>query len=330
MSRYLLLILFAILGYAKNSTTILDNNHNMTILQSSKTYGKNTINIGNNNRNITINQKIELINSSNKILKNIQQYLKNIKHNKNQISLEFKKLLTTNNTIQREKIVLLRNHYHQLINNNKIIKNRISELKSTIDDIILENNQQIKNLKEQIQNMHNSISFLMKEFYKGNLKTISFYTFHIEGVYIDKYFYKGVGIGYERLYNSSVFNSIALLTTLSFLSGTEDNIIENLNKQIYLFDIGIKNPFKILQTSYSTYGKSNIGYLWGDESSLYLKLGIGMEKFNDKNKIGISLNYLGIFEKEEKKIRTHILGNAEITKYKGYQHGISLEFAISF
>jgi len=330
MIRFLLILLTFIIAHAENTTLIKNDNKNLTILQSSKTYGTNAITIGDNNQNITINQKIELIDNSNKILIDIKQVFQNITQNSDKISDKFKNLLAKSDTKQTKKIEKLKNRYEQLISSNKNIKNQITDLKMDIDSIILENNTQIQKLKEQIQNMKNDISFLMKEFNKGNLKTMSFYTLHIEGAYINSSFYKGVGVGYERLYNNSIFEGIALITNLSILTGTEENIIKDIDKQFYLFDIGIKKPFSISQTSYNTYGKSRIGYLWGDESSLYLKLGIGTEKYNKKNKMAVELNYFGIFEKEKKVIKTHILGNAEITENKKYQHGVSLLLSISF
>jgi len=330
MLRYLFISLIVVFAHAKNSTIVNDNNENMAISQSSKAFGTNTIVIGDNNKDITINQKIELIDNSNKILIDIKRSFQNIVQNRDDISNKFNKLLENSDIRHMEKIKILKKNYEQLISSNTNIKNQISNLKTDIDTIIIDNNTQIKKLKEQIQNMENSISFLMREFYKGNLNSISFYTFRIEGAYIDSYFYKGIGISYERLYNNSIFDGIALLANLSMLSGTEENIIENLDKQFYLFDIGIKKPFSNVQTSYNIYGRGSMGYLWGDESSLYLKLGIGVEKYNDKNKIGVELNYFGILEKEKKLIKTHILGNAEIKDSKEFQHGISIAVTISF
>lgn len=317
--------------HADNDVTIQDGNKRVTIDQSAKNLGNNSISIGDHNQNITINQQIQVINNSNEILESIKTELKHAKQNQNSIREKFQILLTHKIDTQTAQIKKLDQQFQQIITTNAQSDQKIDTIQQEIDRLIVTNTDEIKRLEQRITNVEKDISFLMQELKNGNLTALSFYGLHVEGVYLNESFYKGAGIGYERLFNSSMFgDTISLVTNLSFISGTEETIIEDIDKQFFLFDIGVKKPFVDIDTSYSSYGQGGVGYLWGDENSLYLKLGLGIEKYNKKNKIALELNYLGILEKEETSVNTHILGNAEVETEKKYQSAIGLTLSISF
>jgi len=316
---------------ANNSISIEDKNKKLTIAQKSKQYGQNSIMIGNNNQHITITQQINVIDSSNTMLRDIKSALKDAQQNQEAITEKFQTLLQDNNTQQSRQIQALKEQFQTFVLKHQLAKDNIKNLESNIDQLIASNESEIKKLKNKISHMQTDITFLMQEFKKGNLSSLSFCTLHIDGVYLDSTFYKGAGIGYERLYNSTLVDEgMSLITNLSILSGTEDSIIQDEDKLFYLFDIGLKKPFSTDKNTYSTYGKSSLGYLWGDENSLYIKLGLGVEKYNKKNKISLDLNYMGIFEKEDKIITRHLLGNAQVTNDKKYQSALGLTLNISF
>ena len=330
MLKAILVLLMVVYISADNSISIKNYNENVTIDQQSYNYGTNSIYIGDNNRQITINQTIEIKKYSNKILLNIKESLKNLSLNKNKISNDFQKLLKKSDAKLQQKINKLHDKFNKISSFDKDLKNKIASLKLDIDNVININNIEIEKLKKRILIIESDVAFLMDQFNRGNLNSVSFYKLYVEGTYINSTFYKGVGFGYERLYNSSTFQGLSLVVNLSTLSGVESSIIKDLNKEFYLFDIGVKKPFSTLLYPYNLYTKGSVGYLWGDEKSLFFKVGAGVEKYNKKNKISLAINYLAILEKENQIVKTYLLGSAQVTTNKEYQHGISLELSISF
>lgn len=327
MIKIILILLIAMYIKADNTTIIDDHNEAITIKQKSKNLGINSIVIGDNNQKITINQKIEIKNFSNKVLSDIKNSLNNLSQNRDKIASDFTKLLAKKELDSQTEIDKLYAEYNKIITSNENTQERVKHLELNIENVIDANNLEIQKLKKRIENMEDDISFLMNEFNQGNLDVLSFYTVHIDAVYISSVLYKGAGVGYERLYNSSILQSLSLIANISTLAGVEKNAIEDIDKQFYLFDIGVKKPFSAYK---NLYGKSGIGYLWGDEKSLYFKLAIGIEKYNKKNKLGVELGYFGVFEKQEKIVTTHRLGSAESRTNKEFQHGISFLLSISF
>jgi len=317
--------------HADNSLLVQDKNKALNLKQKSKQLGTNTIVIGDNNQNITINQQISLIDNSTHILKEIKTALADVNNHKKSITEKFHTLLQQNNTKHAKQLSQLNHQYQTIISKQQLSQTKIQELKSDINQLIENNEDAIKELKKQISHMKTDIATLMQAFHNGNLAALSFYSLHIDGLYSDETFYKGAGVGYERLFNSALFDKgLSLITNVTLLTGTEENIIKDEDKTLFLFDLGLKKPFSDVHNNYTSYGKGSLGYMAGDESSLFVKLGIGIEKYNKKNKIALDLNYLGLFEKEHTIITTHLLGNAQVRKEKKYQSAIGLTLSIAF
>ena len=329
-NKYFILLFIITTLYAQNSTVIQKNNSHLNITQKAHQYGNNTIQIGDNNKNITISQKIEVIDNSNKLLSTIKASLSDIKLHKSEIKTAFEKLLRNQNNNTKRKIEKLQQKFALLDTQTNISSKKIQTLEKDIDNIIQHNKNELTKLKTKINHMQNNIAFLMNEFHQGNLTTLSFYGLYIDAFYLNNTFYKGAGAEYERLFNSSQKYNFSLVANFSITNANETNIIEDNNKQFYMFDIGIKKPFITGKREYSIYQEGNIGYLWGDENSLYFKLSIGTEKINKKNKITAELSYMGVLDKETTTIQTHIFGNAEVFRKKEYQHAIALRVMISF
>lgn len=329
--KTLLLSVFLLTLKAENNINIQDGNKQVNIKQSSKELGHNIISLGSHNQNVTINQKISLIDNTNDLLVTIKNELKHALQNQNSIGEKFHMLLQKRMGTQTDKIEQLNRQFQAIIVEHQNTKDNINHLQKKIGQLITENNNEIKNLKNRLVRVETDIVYLMQELKNGNLASLFFYGLQVYGLYLDGTFYKGAAIEYERLFNSSMFDdTLSIVTNLSILTGTEETLIGDEEQQFYLFDIGVKKPFTDIDTSYHSYGKSSLGYLWGNENSLYIKLGIGIEKYNKKNKIALELNYLGILEKEETVINTHVLGNAQVHNKKKFQNAVGLTLNISF
>ena len=315
--------------HADNSILIQDNNKNLHLRLAKQ--DTNTIYIGNNNQNITIQQKITLVNNTNTILKEIKKDLSHVQTTKSDISKKFDSLIKQNREKQAKQINALKMKFQNILTTQAQSTDKIDTLQADIDTLITTNETNIKQLEAQISQMQTDITYLMQAFHKGDLEVLSFFGLHVDGIYIDDTFYKGVGVGYERLFNSTLFaRGVSLITNITLCMGSEENIIEDEDKTLLLLDIGLKKPFNHQSQNYHSYAKGALGYMAVDESSLYLKLGLGIERYNKKNKIALDLHYLGIFEKESTIIQRHLLGNAEVRKEKSFQNALGLTLSVAF
>ena len=217
-----------------------------------------------------------------------------------------------------------------LEDNTVKLKKNFQNFQKNIDININYIQNNITNIKLQLNTNKANISTLMEAFKQGNLSTLSFYTPYIQTININDTWYKGLGLEYERLYNSSALKDFSLTINLSMIGAEEKNQYISEDKQFFLFDLGIKKPIYAIDKSYGIYTKGSLGYLWNDEQSTYTKLGIGIEKYNKKHKINFEIHYFGVFEKESTAIINHHLGNDEVIQSKNFEHGIALIFGLSF